>query len=97
MKFATIREFRSKTAAMRRELQRGREIILTANGRPIAIVSRVDADSLEDELTALRRARARIALDRIGADAKSRGLDKMTMAEIDALIAKVRRAKRSPK
>jgi len=97
MKFATIREFRSKTAAMRRDLEREHEIILTANGKPIAIVSKVDADSVEEELTALRRARARVALDRIGADAKARGLDKMTMAEIDAVIAKVRRGKHAPK
>ena len=97
MKFATIREFRSKTAEMRRALEREQEIILTANGKPVAIVCRVNADNVEEQLMAIRRARARVALDQIRADAKARGLDKMTMTEIDTLIAKVRRAKRPPK
>ena len=57
MKFASIREFRSKTAAMRKELERGQEIVLTAKGRPIAIVVRVNADAVEEELMAIRRAR----------------------------------------
>ena len=43
------------------------------------------------------RKRARIALDEIRADAKKRGLDKMTMPEINALIAEVRREKRIAK
>lgn len=95
MIFATIREFRSKTAAMRRELEREREIILTANGRPIAIVSRVDSDTVEEELMAIRRARAHVALDQIRAAAKASGVDKMTLKEINAIIAEVRREKRT--
>lgn len=95
MKFVTIRDFRSGTAAIRRDLAREQEIVLTANGRPIAIISPTDADTVEEYLLALRRARARLALDRIRARARARGLDRLGADEIEAVVSEVRRGKRS--
>ncbi len=97
MKFVTIREFRNNTAAIRRELQTEREIILTANGRPFAMMTRVSPDTVEEEVVALRRARARILFDQVAAQAKAAGMDKWTMKEIDALIAKARAERRAAK
>ena len=95
MKFMSIRDFRSRP--IRKDLASDPEIVLTANGQPIAIVSAVEPDTVEDELIAFRRARARIAIDRMRAQAKAKGLDKMTMDEIDAIIADVRRKRRAGK
>jgi antitoxin (DNA-binding transcriptional repressor) of toxin-antitoxin stability system len=95
MKFVTIREFRNETAKIRKDLEAEREVVLTANGRPFALLSRVEPDSVEDEVLAVRRARARIAIDRMRAQAKARGLDKMTMEDVDAFIADVRRRRRA--
>jgi antitoxin (DNA-binding transcriptional repressor) of toxin-antitoxin stability system len=97
MKFVTIRDFRNKTAQIRKDLQTEREIILTANGRPFALVTGVTPDSVEREVTALRRARARILLDEIRADAKAAGVDKLTMEDIDAEITHARRERRAGK
>jgi hypothetical protein len=69
--------------------------VLTANGRPIAIPAQVDEDTFEDRLKSLRRARAHAALDRIRAGARENGTDRMTMAQIDAVIAKARRERRA--
>ena len=91
MKFITVRDLRSRTAAIRKELATERDMVVTANGRPFAILSSVHADSVEEDLRAMRRARALEAMRSMQADAKARGLDKMTMEEIDAVIAKVRR------
>jgi antitoxin (DNA-binding transcriptional repressor) of toxin-antitoxin stability system len=90
MKFITVRDLRSRTAAIRKELATERDMVVTANGRPFAIIAAVHPDSVEDDLRAIRGARALEAMRRMQADAKARGLDKMTMEEIDALIAKVR-------
>ena len=95
MKFVTIREFRNKTAEIRKDLEAEREVVLTANGRPFALLSRLDPDTVEDEIIALRRARASVAIARMRAQAKAQGLDKMTMEEIDAIIADVRRKRRT--
>jgi antitoxin (DNA-binding transcriptional repressor) of toxin-antitoxin stability system len=90
MKFVTVRELRSKTAALRKDLEEEQEIVLTANGRPFAVVSRVEPDALEQELQAIRRARAAAAVARIRAAAKTKGLNRLTMADIDRLIAETR-------
>jgi hypothetical protein len=51
--------------------------------------------AVEGEASAIRQARARLAMDRIREHARQAGLDKMTIGEIDALIAKVRRERRA--
>ena len=97
MKFVTIRDLRSKTAAIRKDLEQEREIVLTANGRPFAVMTPVGSDTVEDEIRAIRRARAKAAVERIRAQAKARGLDELTVKEIDTLIAEARRARRGAK
>ena len=97
MKFVTIRDLRSKTAAIRKDLEQEREIVLTANGRPFAVMTPVGSDTVEDEIRAIRHARAKAAVERIRARARARGLDRLTMQEIDTLIAESRRARRGPK
>ena len=95
MKFLTIRDFRNKTASIRKTLRDEHEIVLTANGRPFAVLADVDEDTFEEKVAALRRTRALAVLDRIGARAKETGVDELTMGEIDAEIAKARRERRA--
>jgi len=97
MKSITITELRADTAAVRRSLEAEHDIMVTVKGRPFALLTRVRPDTVEEEVMALRRARARVAIDRIRAKAKADGRDKMTMKEIDAIIADVRREMRSGK
>ena len=94
MKFVTIRELRSKTASIRKDLAKEREIVLTANGRPFAVVTPVEPDSVEEELQAIRRARAKVAVERLRTQARAKGLDRLTMDEIDTIVAETRRARR---
>ena len=77
-------------ASIRKQLPEEHEMVVTANGKPFAILTSVRPDEVEEQLQAIRRARGRVALDRIRAHAKARGLDHMSMAEIDALIAQAR-------
>ena len=95
MKFVSIRDFRNKTSAIRKALSAEHEIVLTANGRPFAVLADVDEDTFEDKLAALRRTRAYAVLDRIHARAEETGASKLTLAEIDAEIAKARRERRA--
>jgi antitoxin (DNA-binding transcriptional repressor) of toxin-antitoxin stability system len=94
MKFISIRDLRNDTAGLRRDLQADREIVVTANGRPIAIMTRVDPDTVEEEILAIRRARARAALSRMRDRARSEGLDRLTMDQIDDVVARARRDRR---
>lgn len=90
MKFITIRDLRCNTAGLRRDLQAEREVVITANGRPFAVMTRVEPDQLEEEILAIRRARSRTALSRIRAKATAEGLDLLTIEQINDIIAKTR-------
>ena len=93
MQFMSVREFRVNTGLMRRGLDRDEEVVLTANGRPFAIVSAVCPEAFDKELRAIRGARAKVALERARESAARAGTASMPMAEIDAVIAGARRAK----
>ncbi|MBN1270028.1 MAG: type II toxin-antitoxin system Phd/YefM family antitoxin [Kiritimatiellae bacterium] len=93
MKFMSVREFRSRTGQVRQMIKEGDDLVLTSAGRPVALVSPVNPDTLEEELMALRQARARAALEHLHVKSRASGKDKLSMREIDAIIADVRRKK----
>ncbi len=86
MKFVSVRDFRNQTARIRKELQAEHEVVVTSNGKPVAILAEVDEESLEERLRALRRERVQRMLSRTRARARSAGLAEMSMDEINAEI-----------
>ncbi|MBA4390906.1 MAG: prevent-host-death protein, partial [Syntrophus sp. (in: bacteria)] len=58
MKFISVRDLRGKSAEVWKNLPTERELIVTSNGRPIAILSAVNESNLEESLSAFRQARA---------------------------------------
>ena len=94
MKFVTVRDLRGKTSELSLELfpelEAERELVVTSNGKPIAILSATDEDSFEECLWTLRRSRARDALSKLQRDARARGLSQLTADEVDAEIQKSR-------
>ena len=95
MKFVTVRELRNSTAAIREQLEEDKDLVLTANGKPFAILSEVNQDSVEEQIQGARRARLRATIGRIQAKAKADGLDGMSMDEINAIIAEGRAERRT--
>lgn len=95
MKFITIRDLRANTARLRQDLEAEREVVVTANGRPFAIMTRVTGDDVEEEVKAIRNARAQAAVSRIRARAKAEGVDQLSMDEVDAVVAASRREGRA--
>jgi len=89
----SAREFRVNTGTMRRDLDRDEEVVLTANGRPFAIVSAVSPEWFDKELRAIRGARAKVALERVRTSAALAGTADLPMTEVDAIIADSRHAK----
>jgi antitoxin (DNA-binding transcriptional repressor) of toxin-antitoxin stability system len=88
MKTVTIRDLRTRPKQVRQTLRREREAVLTANGRAVAVMIPVDSESIDQTLETLRRARALEALRAIRA-----GNQRMAPRDIDAVIAKTRRAR----
>lgn len=95
MEFVTIRDLRLKPGEVWDKLRQQREIILTSNGRPVAVIAGVGENDVEETVAALRRARAQAAVSRLRRAAAERGTNKLSAAEIDAEIAQVRRERRA--
>jgi antitoxin (DNA-binding transcriptional repressor) of toxin-antitoxin stability system len=90
MKFVTVRDLRGRSAKVWKDLKAEKDLILTSNGKPIAIITGVGEESLEGTLAALRRDRAVQAVREIQRDSLRRG-NKMPLREINTIIADVRR------
>ncbi len=91
MKFITVRDLRTSPAQIWKQLPEEQEIVITNNGRPIALLTPINDQSLEQTLSAVRRARATAAVQNIQKKARDSGLDRMTGAEIDEEIRAARR------
>ena len=91
MKFVSIRDLRRKSAEVWKKLPGEREMIITSNGRPIAILASVNESNLEESLSAFRQARAIEAVASLQRQSVEQGTDNISMKEIDAEIKAVRR------
>ena len=94
MKFITVRELRGRPSDVWSKLSSDKDLILTSNGKPIAILSTVSEETLESTLMALRRARAVAAVEAMQSRSVTAGTDKLSPEEINAEIAAIRKARR---
>ncbi len=93
MKLLSVRDLRSKPSEVWKSLAAAREMVVTSNGRPIAVLSAVTEETLEETLAAIRRARAVTAVSEIQRRSVEQGTDGMSLDEINAEIAAVRRGR----
>jgi len=94
MRFMTIREMRSASRELWNQLKNDGEIILTSNGKPIAILAGASEKNLEQLLKAFRRAKAMMAVEEMQRTALRTGADKMTAREMETEIKAARRDRR---
>ncbi len=62
MRFITVRDLRTAPAQIWKSLSEEQEMVLTNNGKPIALISSIDETTLEKTTGLLRRVRAQLAL-----------------------------------
>lgn len=94
MKFLSVRDLRGKSAQIWKLLPEEREMVITSNGRPVAILAAITESNLEESLSAFRQARAVEAVASLQRKSVERGTDRITMAEINSEI-KASRKKRA--
>ena len=90
MKFLTVRDLRSKSSQIWKELPNEQEMVITNNGRPVAILSSISENNLETSLNSIRRARAIDAVTAMQADSVKNKLNNITLEEINSEIHGVR-------
>ena len=94
MKFITVRDLRGRPGHVWSQLARERDLVLTSNGKPVAILSAVSEDNLEESFAAVRRARAVAAVEKIQSHSVATGTDQLSMEEINSEVKAARKARR---
>jgi antitoxin (DNA-binding transcriptional repressor) of toxin-antitoxin stability system len=91
MKFVSVRDLRGKSAEVWKSLPDEREMVITSNGRPVAILAAVNESNLEESLSAFRQARAVEAVAGLQRRSATKGTNGISLDEINAEIKAVRK------
>ena len=94
MNFIPVRKLRLKPAEVWKALKKDNELIITNNGNPVALMTPVNSENLEETMLAFRRARALQALSSIHRAAITSGKNKTTKAEIEKEIKSSRKKRK---
>ena len=89
MNFYSMRDLRTESKKVWEVLSEGREVVITNNGKPAALMVELTEDNFDDTLQAIRQAKAMIAFNSMRAHAAMAGY--MSEEEIVAEIAAARR------
>lgn len=93
MRFITVRELSTKPKAIWNKVKE-EEIVITSNGKPIALLSGITEETLEKTIQTIRRSRALMALEEMQKKSLELGLDQWTEAQIESEIQTVRKQQR---
>ena len=95
MRFVSVRELRGQSAAVWKALAEEKDMVVTSNGKPIALLSATSDETLEESLGAVRRARAQAAATAMQQASLKAGTDRMSLDDINTEIgaARARRAR----
>ena len=86
MRFVSVRELRGQSASVWKALAEEKDLVITSNGKPIALLSATSGESLEESLGAIRRARAQAAATSMQQTSLRAGSDRMSLDDINAEI-----------
>lgn len=93
MRFVSVRDLRGKSAQVWKRLAQFKEMVITSNGKPIAIISATSESSLEESLSAIRSARAMAAVESMQLRSVETGKDRLCLDAINAEIQAERKAR----
>lgn len=94
MDFVSVRQLRTESAAVWEALAAAKDLVITSNGKPVAVLSATTGTTLEASLAALRQARAQLAVAAMQRRAKETGADQFTLDDINAEIEAARRQRK---
>lgn len=95
MQFVTVRDLRNKSAQIWRKLPGEKEMVLTSNGKPIAILFATSGDTLEESLAIIRQVQSMVAVSCMQTQSAKSGKNLMPLTEINKEIADVRKNRRT--
>ncbi len=93
MRFISVRDLNTKPKEIWSRIK-DEEMVVTSNGKPIALLSGVTEGTLEKTLRTIRRSRALVAIEEMQKRSIELGLDKLADSQIESEIQAVRKSRR---
>ena len=93
MRFISVRDLNTKPKEIWSKIK-DEEVVITSNGKPIALLSGITEETLEKTVRAIRRSRALVALEEMQKRSIESGLDKLTDSKIESEIRAIRKSPR---
>ena len=93
MRFISVRDLNTRPKEIWSKIK-DEEVVITSNGKPIALLSGVTEETLEKTIRAMRRSRALMALEEMQKKSIELGLDKWTDLQIESQIRAVRKSRK---
>ena len=90
MKFITVRDLRLSPAKIWKDLPVEKEMIITNNGKPVALLTPVSDQNMESTLRAVRQAMAASAIEKLQFDARKNGTNTLSDEDVEREIAETR-------
>ena len=95
MQFLTIRELSKSPKETLTKINESNKAIITNNGKPQALIIKIDANNLEKTLSMLQKLELMQNLTDMRLESMKNGNSKMTLDEINAEIAASRKKRKS--
>ena len=67
MKFVTVRDFRIRPGEVWKNLDKDEEVIITSNGKPIAMITGISDVTFDETVKVFRQAKAQLAVADVSA------------------------------
>lgn len=90
MKFLSIKDLRTKSSQIWQHLPEEKEMVITNNGKPVAILSALSDENFEESLASIRQARVSEAIMTLQRESVRRGVNNLRSEDINEEIAAVR-------
>ncbi len=93
MKFITVRDIRTSPAQIWKQLPEEQEMVITNNGKPIALLTPLNDQNLEETVKAVRKARAINAVRKMQEISMKNSNNELSIEEIEKEIEESRKSK----
>jgi antitoxin (DNA-binding transcriptional repressor) of toxin-antitoxin stability system len=94
MKFISVRDIRSTPARIWKDLPEEQEMIITNNGKPIALLMPVNDSDIEETLSVVRKARAINAVKKMQFFSIQNNLSDITEDDVEKEIQGTRKSRK---
>ena len=91
MRFVSVSELCEQSAVFWKTLAKEKDLVVTSNGKPVALLSAMSDENLEESLRTVRRSRARAAATAMQQASVKAATDRLSLEDINAEIDAIRR------